>query len=79
MSRPASSGHDDPGRYIHAIRSALGGYVVEIVDRLEEDETQEIVFTDLDTALDFFRDRLGGHEDPTTAIAQGAERRSARP
>jgi hypothetical protein len=63
------------GRYIYAIRAALGGFVMELVDRVEDEEAHtEIVFTDLEACLGYLRDVLGSKEaDPTAAFRARAD------
>lgn len=50
---------------LYTVRAATGGFIVEVVDEMEEATTDEIVFVSKDGALEFLRDVLGpDREDP---------------
>jgi hypothetical protein len=61
-------------RLSYGIRKAVGGYVVQVVDTVEEEEVEEIVFTSLAATLGYLRAELLGQADPTEAApAEEAE------
>ena len=69
------------GKYIYATRASLGGFILEVVDRMEDEaEGWEIVFTDLEALLGYLRDVLGDQEaDPTAAFNARADTGGTRP